>query len=483
MASRSASKLSTFLLFLVVVAVPLLAVGWLVKKAVWPMIAGGSEADTVAVATTPVASEGVPTARAGSAPDPAPYAEPLYPTLVEHGNRSGSGYINRRGDWVIQPTLWGAGRFSEGMAAAMPQGRREWGYIDSRGVWIVPPQFADAGPFLDGRALVRRQPGGEPVFIDRRGAVRIRGYDECDSFSGGLARVRKGELWGFIDTAGVEVVPPRFEEARPFSEGLAAVMQEGLWGFVDSSGALVIEPAWPDSRDFAEGTAPVFQEHESGEGGAWGYIDRVGGFVIPPAYSEALPFSEERAVVEIGDSVAAYIAPSGTVLFQIDTRRRPPFDPPSLRSFSEGFGRIDYPVDGDYQIEFLDRDFEHVLRGHSSPSGFRDGLAAVNCSVYGDGECFDYIDTSGRYVWRARDAYLTDERYLNVRDAPPEELRLLRNEILARHGQSFAEPDLREHFKTQPWYDERPAYEVPRDSLSLAELTVLERIERLEQGQ
>lgn len=48
-------------------------------------------------------------------------------------------------------------------------------------------------------------------------------FDQADSFSGGLARVKIGNKWGYIDKKGKLVIQPQFDEAASFSEGLALV--------------------------------------------------------------------------------------------------------------------------------------------------------------------------------------------------------------------------------------------------------------------
>ncbi len=48
-------------------------------------------------------------------------------------------------------------------------------------------------------------------------------FDQADSFSEGLARVKIGNKWGYIDKKGKLVIQPQFDEAASFSEGLALV--------------------------------------------------------------------------------------------------------------------------------------------------------------------------------------------------------------------------------------------------------------------
>lgn len=71
---------------------------------------------------------------------------------------------------------------------------------------------------------------------------------------------------------------------------------------------------------------------------------------------------------------------------------------------------------------------------------------------------------------------LTDE---DLNGLSPKELRLMRNEIMARHGYRFTDPELAEHFKAKPWY--RPTSNDVGDKLTPVEKRNLERIRRAEQ--
>ena len=53
-------------------------------------------------------------------------------------------------------------------------------------------------------------------------------YNEGRNFSEGLAAVRKGNKWGYIDKNGKEVIPCQYEDAWDFSEGLAMVQTRKL---------------------------------------------------------------------------------------------------------------------------------------------------------------------------------------------------------------------------------------------------------------
>lgn len=153
-----------------------------------------------------------------------------------------------------------------------------------------------------------------PEFI-----AAVRAYDELGVFSEGLAAVRKGELWGYIDTEGKEVIPPRFEKAEIFSEGLAAVRKGKRWGYVDRKGHETIACRYGYAMPFSEQMAAVVKN------GKWGYVDRKGHEVIPCRYVTDIdntendvstepaptPFHEGLAAVHDGNGKWGYINKKG----------------------------------------------------------------------------------------------------------------------------------------------------------------------------
>lgn len=68
--------------------------------------------------------------------------------------------------------------------------------------------------------------------------------------------------------------------------------------------------------------------------------------------------------------------------------------------------------------------------------------------------------------------YLMDTRYLGRFSKA--QLRLMRNEILARHGWKFQSKDLQEHFASQPWY--KPVADNNSIKLSIIEMTNIQLI-------
>src|SRR5262245_11325875 len=67
-------------------------------------------------------------------------------------------------------------------------------------------------------------------------------FDEAGIFSDGLASVRIGAKFGYIDTKGNVAIKPQFDFAGPFAEGLAHAGIGSKVGYVDKSGNFVITP-------------------------------------------------------------------------------------------------------------------------------------------------------------------------------------------------------------------------------------------------
>ena len=55
-------------------------------------------------------------------------------------------------------------------------------------------------------------------------------FDDVGSFVKGLAPVRQGKHWGYIDPTGKFVINPQFDDAAEFSDGLAPVRQAKTLG-------------------------------------------------------------------------------------------------------------------------------------------------------------------------------------------------------------------------------------------------------------
>lgn len=218
-------------------------------------------------------------------------------------------------------------------------------------------------------------------------------YDEANSFSEGLAGVKKNGLYGFINKEGEVVIDFQFEFILDFSEGLAAVVKRGDYGFINKKGELIIDYQYDGAENFSEGLAAINM------GGMYlgkdGYIDKTGQVVLDYNYRFADSFSEGLAAVKVLDGKAAakllndkysYIDKTGRII--IDG-----FNIPG--KFSEGLARCRTGTDfKTYKFGFIDKSGNPAIGCRFDfVDNFSEGLSAVKK----DGK-WGFIDKEGNII-------------------------------------------------------------------------------------
>jgi hypothetical protein len=150
----------------------------------------------------------------------------------------------------------------------------KWGFIDIKGELIIDTKFDGAGSFSEGIANVKKE--GKWGFIDKKGDYVISPqFDDARWFSEGLAPIKIGDKWGYIyrtENRINRIIEPRFEDVAAFSEGIAGVKIGDKWGFIDKKGKIIIEPKLKIQNKplFFMGKATVMID------GKWETIDRTG---------------------------------------------------------------------------------------------------------------------------------------------------------------------------------------------------------------
>ncbi|MEM7625746.1 MAG: WG repeat-containing protein [Planctomycetota bacterium] len=212
------------------------------------------------------------------------------------------------------------------------------GYAYRTGDVMIEPRFAVARSFYQNVAAVRLteaeggrwafiQKNEKFVFVDRRGEI-----EELRNFRDGLAAVKAGGRWGFMDRRFKVVIRPIYDEVRDFSVGYAAVRRGGEWSYLNVAGRTMadgFEEAYPfedpersgllDVAGYgAEKTLDYRPLALIKRGGLYGFIDVVGNVVIEPQFRNATPFFRGVARVALGESFG-YIDAGGRLVW--DPRR------------------------------------------------------------------------------------------------------------------------------------------------------------------
>lgn len=157
----------------------------------------------------------------------------------------------------------------------------------------------------DDRFVEFEDNSGKYGFSDRENQELLipANYDYADSFSEGLASVRKDGKYGYIDKSGKTVIPFIYVDAMRFYAGLAIVAKDGKYGYIDRSGKTVIPFLYDYADYYSLGLARVKKA------GKWGYIDKSGKTVIPFIYDMAHSFHGLAKVKK--DGKEGYINKSG----------------------------------------------------------------------------------------------------------------------------------------------------------------------------
>lgn len=159
------------------------------------------------------------------------------------------GFINTKGELAIPSQFESVGYFTNGLAWAKTFDKKV-GYIDKTGKWVIEAQFDVAKDFdaKSGLALVRT--GEEWFYVNGKGApLKVTDTESWGNFSEGLADGKKGGLVGFFDKEGKWVIEPKFQAIRDFHNGYAAARLDGKWGIIDKTGKWTVEPKFDSVKD------------------------------------------------------------------------------------------------------------------------------------------------------------------------------------------------------------------------------------------
>ncbi|AEH01914.1 WG repeat-containing protein [Lacinutrix sp. 5H-3-7-4] len=125
------------------------------------------------------------------------------------------GFINKNGDWIVEPQFDKVRAFVNGLAPVLKN--KKWGYIDTSGTLVIPHQYRDAEIFS----------------------------------KDGLAPVKLNKFWGFIDKTGKLVIEDRYaitaggfsifkkNNQKGFIDGLARVKDKKTWVYINTKGEVL----------------------------------------------------------------------------------------------------------------------------------------------------------------------------------------------------------------------------------------------------
>lgn len=159
------------------------------------------------------------------------------------------GFVNTNGELAIPSQFESVGYFTNGLAWAKTFDKKV-GYIDKTGQWVIKPEFEAAKEFDAVSGLARVKKGEKWCYVNQDGNVlEVSDTEDWGDFSEGLADGKKGGLRGFYNNEGHWVIEPQFQAVREFHNGYAAAKKNDKWGLIDKTGKWVLEPVYDAIKD------------------------------------------------------------------------------------------------------------------------------------------------------------------------------------------------------------------------------------------
>ena len=169
------------------------------------------------------------------------------------------GFINQNGEIVIPIIYDKVDAFREGMTRVTKDGKQ--GYINTQGVEVITIGKYDAIEQFSFSSITVAYLNKKCGLIDKTGKeITPMKYDFIFGFCEGLAKVKIGELLGFINEAGTEVIPIIYQDVHYcFDDGITAAKLDEKWGFINKSNEVII-PFTYDQVVFDNGSGLFYEQ-------------------------------------------------------------------------------------------------------------------------------------------------------------------------------------------------------------------------------
>ena len=136
-------------------------------------------------------------------------------------------------------------------------------------------------------------------------------YMVIDGYQYRRAKMRVGDLFGYLDPQGQEIIPPSYQLNLPFSEGQASAELNDKWGSIDTAGKWVVAPAFDylGSLDRGASTAKLHDK--------WGLVDRSGKQLTTFDYQKIVRV-RQGAIIAGKNDKWTILSPAGRQLTAVD---------------------------------------------------------------------------------------------------------------------------------------------------------------------
>lgn len=198
-------------------------------------------------------------------------------------------------------------------------------------------------------------------------------YDEVYSFHYGLAKVKKANLYGFIDKLGNEIISCKYDNASDFSNGkYSTVSLNEKNGIINCTGSIVIPIIYDEIFYINDDNIIV------NKGGQYGLISINGNIIINMIFEECHPEFDGMHCVKKNGKYGFICHDSGQLLipFQYD-------DVQEMETggiMSKGFNENLCGVKKDGLWRYIDRKGQQIIKPNNNLTGepFSEGLTILS---------------------------------------------------------------------------------------------------------
>lgn len=293
------------------------------------------------------------------------------------------GYINKKGEWVIQPAYETAYKFAyNGLAPVQTEGK--FGYINTAGEMVIAPAYENAWIFRP-NGLAKVMVDGKWGCINEQGEMVIQPvYDEIDLYQQTKETVEEMNSYGGVYHDKLQAIQDMdYEEFYSHdAESLIVVKKLGRWGYINTKGETVVEPIYQEIGYFAENGLALMERY------SWhGYVNKQGEEVISNTLLRAGNFGDNGLAWAVPHIFSGFnfINENQEIVFEVGFDGAGEFSSVGLAAVKSGdkWGYINGK--GEWAIEpaFTDADKFDT-----------NGLAAVK----NDANQWGYINTKGEFV-------------------------------------------------------------------------------------
>ena len=130
--------------------------------------------------------------------------------------------------------------FNEGLAPVQANDSYLYGFIDTKGNMVIEPKYNNVSWFYEGLAAVCKNMGGAKryAYIDKAGkTITDFSFEEAKDFQNGVARVKSNGKFGLIDKFGAPITECVYDYISDFAnDGYALAKKNNTKIFLDREG-------------------------------------------------------------------------------------------------------------------------------------------------------------------------------------------------------------------------------------------------------